>query len=211
MAFFSLHKEQDKALNDFSREYRVRTLNYLRQVFSLQAEDCEDIFQEASIVLCLSAKEGKLDNLNCSLYTYFIGICRNKAFEQLRKKKKMPELLFEDVLADNDHESYLNRADKLLQIVDEDEDHRNNCQTNVQLLVEQLPPPCNELLWAYYRDTLSMKTIANMFGYAFCVKSVCLVFYEVPQKLSAGECIFEKHYTTLPLPICGVHHNDNPT
>ena len=88
MATIALNRKQDKVLNDFAKEYQSRTLSYLQKTFSLSKEDSEDVFQEASIVLYRAAIDGKLDNLTSSLYTYFIGICNNKAHEQLRVNGK---------------------------------------------------------------------------------------------------------------------------
>lgn len=60
----------------------------------------------------------------------------------------------------------IHKADKILNTIDssDKEDYeRNNI---IQDLVKQLPSPCNEMLWSYYRDGLSMKAIAQMFKYA---------------------------------------------
>ncbi len=169
MASISLNPKSSKVLNDFAKEYRSRTLSYLRNTFSLSNEDCEDVFQEASIVLYHAAVDGKLDNLTSSLYTYFIGICNNKAHEQLRANGKAQIVYIEDYSVDANGERYnmlLNKAEKLLDIIDKDEKKANERDGIVQDMVKQLPPPCDKLLWSYYRDALSMKVIAQMFHYA---------------------------------------------
>ena len=169
MASISLNPKSSKVLNDFAKEYRSRTLYYLRNTFSLSNEDCEDVFQEASIVLYHAAVDGKLDNLTSSLYTYFIGICNNKAHEQLRANGKAQIVYIEDYSVDANGERYntlLNKAEKLLDIIDKDEKRANERDGIVQDMVKQLPPPCDKLLWSYYRDALSMKVIAQMFHYA---------------------------------------------
>ena len=33
-------------------------------------------------------------------------------------------------------------------------------------IVKDLPSPCNELLWGFYRDGLSMKDLAERYGYS---------------------------------------------
>ena len=167
MAISSFNRKREKALNDFAREYKTRTLAFLNQYFCLCKEDCEDIFQEASITLYLKATEGELDNLTSSLYTYFIGICKNKAFEQVRKNGKNISLSFDEVDDDGkSNDTLVAKADKILQIAEDNERCRIGREQMVQSIVKQLPSPCNELLWAYYRDALSMKAIASMFGYA---------------------------------------------
>ena len=169
MATIPLNPKSSKVLNDFAKEYRSRTLYYLRNTFSLSNEDCEDVFQEASIVLYHAAVDGKLDNLTSSLYTYFIGICNNKAHEQLRANGKAQIMYIEDYSVEANGERYntlLSKAEKLLDIIDKDEKRVNERDGIVQDMVKQLPPPCDKLLWSYYRDALSMKVIAQMFHYA---------------------------------------------
>ena len=169
MATIALNRKQDKVLNDFAREYQSRTLSYLQKTYSLSKEDSEDVFQEASIVLYRAAIDGKLDDLTSSLYTYFIGICNNKAHEQLRAKGKAQIVYIEDYSVEANGERYntlLNKAEKLLDIIDKDEKRVNERDGIVQDMVKQLPPPCDKLLWSYYRDALSMKVIAQMFHYA---------------------------------------------
>jgi len=169
MAIISLNRKRDKVLNDFAKEYRNRTLSYLRNAFSLSIEDSEDVFQESSIILYRDAGNGKLDNLSSSLYTYFLGICNNKAHEQLRAngKAQMPSIDdFSSEEGDRRYNIIIHKADKILNTIDSSnkEDYeRNNI---IQDLVKQLPSPCDEMLWSYYRDGLSMKAIAQMFKYA---------------------------------------------
>lgn len=167
MAIIPLNSKREKVLNDFAKEYKERTLAFLSKYFFLCKEDCEDIFQEASITLYLSAIEGKLDHLTASLYTYFIGICQNKAHEQIRANKKLPSISMDDDIGEGKNaDAIINKADKILCMIEEDEKLRSDRQQVVQSIVKQLPSPCNELLWAYYRDALSMVAIAKMFGYA---------------------------------------------
>lgn len=169
MATIPLNPKSSKVLNDFAKEYRNRTLSYLRNTFSLSKEDCEDVFQEASIVLYHAAVDGKLDKLTSSLYTYFIGICNNKAHEQLRTNDKVQFVLWEDYseeLAGKKYNTLLSKAERLLSLIDNDEQKTNERDGVVSDMVKRLPPPCDKLLWSYYRDALSMKTIAQMFNYA---------------------------------------------
>ena len=169
MATVALNPTQEKVLNDFAKEYQSRTLSYLRNTFSLSKEDCEDVYQEASIVLYRAAVDGKLDNLTSSLYTYFIGICNNKAHEQLRENWKAQIVYLEDYSVEANGEKYnvlLNKAEKLLDLIDRDEKRANERDRVVSDMVQQLPPPCDKLLWLFYRDALSMKVIAQMFNYA---------------------------------------------
>jgi len=60
----------------------------------------------------------------------------------------------------------LNKADKILNMIESNEKADAERNSIVQELVKSLPSPCNELLWSFFRDVLSMKAIAQMFGYA---------------------------------------------
>ena len=82
MAVIELQQTQQK-LNKFAAEQWDKTLAYLQGTFSLSRSDCEDIFQEAFIVLYKKITDGELV-LTSSLSTYFVGICRNKAYEKMR-------------------------------------------------------------------------------------------------------------------------------
>lgn len=125
MAILLLNRKREKALNDFAKEYKTRTLAFLNQYFHLCKEDCEDVFQEASITLYLKATAGELDDLTSSLYTYFIGICKNKAFEQVRKNKKSFTLSFDEVDKNGkNNETLIAKADRILQITEEDEQQK---------------------------------------------------------------------------------------
>lgn len=189
MAILPLHKKRDKVLNEFAKEYKERTLAFLKKYFRLSLEDCEDVFQEALITLYLSAVEGKLDDLKSSLYTYFIGICKNKAFEQVRSNKKHCAIsLDDDFWNENGTGEIMAKADKILQIANAEEQDSAERQNIVQTIVQKLPSPCNELLWSFYRDALSMKVIATMFGYSS----------ESAAKVTKHRCMekFNKSYQT---------------
>lgn len=169
MVTIPLNRKRYDVLNEFAKKYQDRTITYLHNAFSLGKEDCEDVFQEASIILYQDVGKGKLDNLTSSLYTYFIGICRNKAYEQLRAngKAQLPSI---DELSGEENEHHynmvLNKADKILNLIDTNEKADIERNGIVQDMVSRLPSPCNEILWSYYRDGLSMKAIAQMFKYA---------------------------------------------
>lgn len=169
MATIPLNRKRNDVLNEFAKLYQDRTITYLHNAFSMGKEDCEDVFQEASIILYQDVGRGKLDNLTSSLYTYFIGICRNKAHEQLRANGKARLPSIDELSGEENEHRYnmvLNKADKILNSIDTDEKAEHERSGIVQDMVSRLPSPCNEILWSYYRDGLSMKAIAQMFKYA---------------------------------------------
>lgn len=152
-------------LNQFARAQWEKTLAFLQGHFSLKRDDCEDIFQESFIVLYQNALEGKLVNMTASLSTYFNGICRNKALELLRGQSK--ELYIIDEYPDTTKDEFEDdRIDKLLSLEDDSDQIEMRKEALVRQIVKDLPAPCDSILWGFYRDGFSMKTLASMLNYS---------------------------------------------
>lgn len=152
------------SLNSFATAEWTKVLNYLSKNFGLSRDDCKDVFQDSFIILYNNISEGKLADLTSSLSTYFISICRNKAMEKLRGIAK---------LSDVDDETSLTlmngdfKEDKINVLVDmDDSEFESRKQELVNTIVSDLPSPCNELLWGFYRDALSLKALAQTLNYS---------------------------------------------
>ena len=152
-------------LNDFASKQWEKTLAFLQGHYSLSHPDCEDVFQEAFITLHKNIIDGKLANMTASLSTYFNSICRNKAFELLRKSGKTINIIDEYPNVAKD-ESEDERIDRLLALEDDDEQVEHRKSAIVLQIVKDLPEPCESLLWGFYRDGFSMKTLASMLNYS---------------------------------------------
>ena len=162
MAIIELPHIQQK-LNQFAAQQWDKTLAYLQGYFSLSRTDCEDIFQEAFIVMHKNITEGKL-TLTSSLSTYFIGICRNKAYERMRGKGK--ELNIIDEFPNTTKDEFEDeRIDRLLALEDDTSQIEARKEAIVREIVSNLPSPCDQILWGFYRDGFSMKTLAKMYNY----------------------------------------------
>lgn len=157
-------KYSNTALDAFIKSQRDRTIAYLQRNFSVSKDECEDIFQDSFIILYQNAQEGKLDDLTSSVSTYFMAICRNKAMELLRTKGKCIHAPIDDEIQKSTPflESKIN---KVLSF-DTDEASIEHKEALVRNIVKDLPSPCNELLWGFYRDGLSMKDLAERYGYS---------------------------------------------
>lgn len=155
----------EQILNKFAAKQWEKTLAYLQNQFNLSRIDCEDIFQDSFITLHQQILSGKLAEMSASLTTYFISICRNKAFERLRRNGTT--VLLEDQFPHANEDSFVDeQIDKLIALDNSDNDIiEKRKQSLVRQIVKDLPSPCNELLWAFYRDGFSMKTLAQMFNY----------------------------------------------
>lgn len=150
--------------HDFDATYRERTMTWLEKRFNLTADDCEDIIQDAYMEVYTKVRDGLYDKSRSSLYTYFLGICKNKANEVLRKNNRRPLLLDSNEVGEADMDTLRRNAERILELTQHDEQELR--ELVVEQVVKNLPSPCGELLWSFYRDALPLKTIATMFGYA---------------------------------------------
>lgn len=153
-------------LNRFAYSQWSKALAFLKNRFGIDEDDCKDIFQESFIVLYNNIQAGKLDNMTASLSTYFMSICRNKALEMLRGSAKSVNVDSEMSLSLMDGEVQSEKIEALLALDNGDEAIEAQKEELVRTIVKDLPSPCNELLWGFYRDNLSMKSLAEMFNYS---------------------------------------------
>lgn len=165
----------EKVLNQFAQKEWGKVQAFLRKQYSLPDDDCDDIFQESFIILMKNAKDGKLRDMTSSLSTYFLGICRNKARELLRSKKhgvNIDDDYTLDALSDVKDEKVnsLLTLDPAKSLIEQKE-------ALARQIVHDLPKPCNELLWGFFRDNYSLQTLANMLsktvGYVKVTKHRC--------------------------------------
>lgn len=159
----NIHDEAD--LNRFvSREWG-KALAFLQNRYGIAEDDCKDIFQESFLVLHKNIREGKLEEMTASLSTYFLSICKNKALEFLRGASRSVGVEREADLSLMDGEIQNQKIEALLALDEGDEVIEAQKEELVRSIVRDLPSPCNELLWGFYRDNLSMKSLADMFNY----------------------------------------------
>ncbi len=151
-------------LNSFAAQQWEKTLAFLQGRYSLSRMDCENIFQESFIILYQNIQEGKLDNVTASLSTYFNAICRNKAHELMRGRGKT--VFLSDEYPDAMRNAF--SSEKVEYILSQEEESVQVEQRKAAIvrdIVKKLPSPCDKILWGFYRDGFSLKTMADMLGY----------------------------------------------
>lgn len=156
----------ERQLNEFAAKEWGKTLAFLHKQYGLSEDDCKDVFQESFLILHQNVITGKLQNLTSSLSTYFNGICRNKVYELLRKSGKDVHVNDEVSLDILNAEIQADKIDALLGLENESTSFVERKESLVRQIVRELPPPCNELLWGFFRDNFSMRTLAQMFNYS---------------------------------------------
>lgn len=161
-----LPKYNDEELGCFVREQWHRVIGYLETQYSLSRDESKDIFQDSFLILHEQNNSGKLDELRSSLSTYFMGICKNKAKEVCRYKRKKSMLDLGETLPIIESEFSEEKVNLLLGMFDNDEKELQEKKENlVRKIVQSLSFPCDSLLWGYFRDHLSPKYLANHYGY----------------------------------------------
>lgn len=153
-------------LNRFASNQWGKVLAFLQNRFGIDEDDCKDIFQESFIILYNNIKTGKLDQMTASLSTYFMSICKNKALEHLRGSSRSLNVDSEMSLTLMDGEIQSEKIEALLALDNGDEAIETQKEELVRTIVKDLPSPCNELLWGFYRDNLSMRSLAEMLNYS---------------------------------------------
>lgn len=156
----------ERQLNEFAVKEWNKTLSFLHKQFGLSDDDCKDVFQESFLTLHKNIVSGRLENLTSSLSTYFNGICRNKVYELLRRNGKGIHVEDEVSLDILNAEIQADKIDALLGLENDSPSFVERKEALVRQIVRELPPPCNELLWGFFRDNFSMKTLAQMFNYS---------------------------------------------
>lgn len=155
----------NKVLEQFASVQKEKAIAYLQGQFSLPIEDCEDIFQESFITLYNNIQNGKLEKLTSSMSTYFMGICKNKAYEFMRAKGKMVSTPYE--INTGSQNTFLDeQVEKILMLESESDSLQKKKEALVREIVRNLPSPCDDLLWGFYRDGYSMRILADRFNYA---------------------------------------------
>ena len=156
----------ERELGNFASNEWRKALAFLHKQFGLSEDECKDIFQEAFVTLHKNNLSGKLDNMTSSLTTYFYGICRNKAYETMRKNGNNVHVEDEVSLDVLNAEIQADKIDALIGLENESTSFVERKEALVRQIVRELPPPRNELLWGFFRDNFSMKTLAQMFNYS---------------------------------------------
>lgn len=159
--------ESSIELNKFLTNEHDKVLAYIKKTYSLDEEDGQDIFQEASIALYMNIREGKLKTLTSSLSTYFLRICINQSLKYLSKRQKTIPLIDERALL-NGKDYDIGKVDELFEwcTSEEDDEFKNESERIVSKILENLPDTCRNIFTGYYWQNLSANVIANMFGFA---------------------------------------------
>lgn len=137
------HLQAISVFYDYNKE---PFMGFARKRYGLPDRVLTDIYQDAILALYLNIQNGKYEERpGCSLRTYLFQIGINKIRDYLKMSRKEEPILtdFSDM--------------------DEPIDESDNAE--LYRLVDQMPSPCRDILFAYYWDGCSMRNIAEQMGY----------------------------------------------
>lgn len=143
-----------KALELLYRTYRKEFIRWICHQTACDEELALDIFQESVLALYKNAKKGHLDKLKGSIKTYLFAIGRKLFLLQNRNNR----IKTADLEVDK---GFLEQ----LKIVPQ---HAKNLTDRQQMVVELIPRLrmlCQDLLYMFYYEGLSMKEIVERQNY----------------------------------------------
>ncbi len=146
-------KDENRALRQLYAENRSSCIQWLTTKGNVQLEDAKEIFQTAVIILYDNVKSGKLTELSSNIQTYIIGICKNKAFELYRKKKKT---------------SLTDEFPTIAAYMDEEIEEKKELEAKVSqmnIAMQGLGDPCRSILQCFYYKKMTMDDITQLMGY----------------------------------------------
>lgn len=150
----------EKVLNLFFEQQKKRRLLFCKIVL-LSHDDAEDIYQEACVALYQNIQSGKLVELTSSLSTYFTSICMNKGKKLLDRRPD--NISFEGAVENTEGDEY--STSQIETILGLGDGITAEQRATMRDIVQDLPSPCEEILWSYYGDGLQMKEIAELIGF----------------------------------------------
>lgn len=153
--------QDERLLGQFFEKERSKVLAVLRNRLSILVDDAEDIYQDASIPLFNNIKNGKLKTMTCSLSTYYMQICLNMGYNFVNRGHSTTS--FDQIMDNTQYDEYsLAQLEAVLGLGDGLSAEQAAMMRDI---VQDLPHPCEDILWAYYGDDLSMKEIADVVGF----------------------------------------------
>jgi RNA polymerase sigma factor (sigma-70 family) len=143
--------KSDKALAALYRHFPL--IRKLVADHGGNAQDAEDIFQEALIVLCRKLKDPAFV-LTAKLSSYLYSVCRFMWKDELKKRKVTLSANFENDEGNEDQKEW------------EDMLQQENNARMAEKVLNDLGERCRELLLLFYQGGLKLKDIATKMGYS---------------------------------------------
>lgn len=148
-----LHNNRE--LGIFFSHMQKKSIAFLRKNYSLSLEAAEDVYQDSCLAMYENIHTGKLVSLTSKASTYFTKVCMFQALKKIRDTKPA------DSMTEAPYNG--NRIDALIGL---DGGFTIGQQQAMEKIIKSLPTPCNQILWAYYYDEMSMEEIAKIINFS---------------------------------------------
>lgn len=153
----------DQLVAHFIEHERTSALLFLRSRFSISDDDADDLVQNACIALYENIHSGKYHQQpGVTLSTYFKSICWRMACKFVTRK---PSTVPIDQLLPKEPDQYDPSQLEYIMGLAQGGGITQEQRATMRRLVQDLPSPCEDILWAYYGDNLSMKEITELIGF----------------------------------------------
>lgn len=152
----------DKIVGYFIERERRLALAFLHSRFSLSDDDAEDIIQDSCIALYDNVHNGKYTKQSATLSTYFKSICWRTACKFVTRAKGAVTL-DGNPKTEPTGEYDPSQIEYILGLSDSGLSKEQ--RQTMRDIVQDLPSPCEDILWAYYGDGMDMKGIAKLVGF----------------------------------------------
>ncbi|MGB5943039.1 MAG: sigma-70 family RNA polymerase sigma factor [Leeuwenhoekiella sp.] len=150
-----IKKSDSRAVEELYLEHNVPFLKFASR-YDVQADDLEDIYQDAVIVVYEKAVQGNLDELKSTIRTYLFSVGKYMIFELSRKKARMPTTS-EDYILD--------RSDETLATEIRNPEEPTEKQHLLMAKFKKLGTKCQEILKLFYYEGHTITDIMQIQGY----------------------------------------------
>lgn len=133
-------------IEELYRLYRIRFMGYMQKRYQLGEEEISDIYHDSFLLMIDNIRTGKYQQQDASLFTYLLGIGKNRVLKKFQKETERPLVAgwLSELLPDTDWKNALEEASRL---------------------VNEGESVCNQILQLFYWKRLSMSEIADRMGY----------------------------------------------
>lgn len=135
-----------EGIEELYRLYRARFMGYMQKRYQLGEEEISDIYHDSFLLMIDNIRTGKYQQQDASLFTYLLGIGKNRVLKKFQKETERPLVAgwLSELLPDTDWKNALEEASRL---------------------VNEGESVCNQILQLFYWERLSMSAIAERIGY----------------------------------------------
>ena len=147
-----LKRGDEKAFKKLYHLFYGSCSQWVSKHFDVDTDLFEDVYQDAMIVLFEAARDGKLDQLTCSIKTYLFAICRNQMLRQFKLQKRQDDKVDEVAIYQREW-------------IEQEEGDSEKVDL-VKKSMAKMEEPCKSILSLFYYDGLNIDEIASALGYS---------------------------------------------